>query len=626
LAARVQWPLWLGAILVLTFVVYLPCLGNGFTSWDDNGYVTENAAVTHGDLRALLIAPLGGNYHPLTMLSLALNYKVSKLDPASYHWLNLLLHLANTALVFLFVRKLSAGRFWTTVATALFFGVHPMHVESVAWVAERKDVLYAFFYLLALLAYLKYLDTRGPAWLVATLLAFVLSAASKPAAVVLPLTLLAIDYYRRRPMKISIVLEKLPFFVVSIADGLLTMYGQRSVGSIAPPHLWSPLQKVLFPSYATIMYVVKLFVPVNLSAVYPYPSVHAGERLAPAFYVAFLALVTLLPAVVYLCRRVPAVLFGLAFFFINIILVLQLVPVGSAIMSERYTYLPYIGLFLALTWWLDEPAGPRLLKPLVAGALLLLLPVSVIQTRTRCGVWRNDETLLNDTIQKYPHQIWYAYWHRGYYYYERGRLEQALADFNEALALNSGIASVWMHKGGLLARLNRNDSAFVCTERAIALKPDYAEALSNRGGLKVRKGDLAGALDDLGRAIALDPKLRDAYINRAAAYVVMNEYEKSIPDRRRAIELDPKDPTNYRQFSAIGVALQRLKRYSEAIQAFDEAIRGAPRGDERLGDYYLNRSLAWWALHDRIRARDDAREAIRLGARVPPAYVQELGG
>ena len=624
-----KWLLWLGAILVLTFAVYLPSLDNDFTSWDDNGYVAENAAVTHSDLRALLTVPLGGNYHPLTMLSLALNYKISGLNAASYHWLNLLLHLANTALVFLFVRRLSGGRFWTTVATALFFGIHPMHVESVAWVAERKDVLYAFFYLLALIAYLAYLDTRRRVWLGATLLAFVLSAASKPAAVVLPLMLLAIDYYRRRPTSPSVVLEKVPFFAVSIAAGLLTMSAQGHAGAIVNPHLWSLPQKVLFASYATIMYIVKLFVPTKLSVVYPYPNVSAGEPLSPIFYAAFLALAILLPVVAYLSRRVPAVLFGLGFFFINIILVLQLLPVGSAIVSERYTYLPYIGLFFALTWWLDEPTGTkpaRLLKPLVAGSLLLLLPVSVVQTWTRCDVWRNDETLLNDTIQKYPHRIWYVYWHRGYYYFERDRFDRALADFNEALALNSGVASVWMHKGSLLAMMNRNDSAFVCTERAIELKPDYTEALSNRGGLKVRMGDLAGALDDFARAIALDPRFRDAYTNRAAAYAVMKDYDKANADRRRAIELDPTNPANYRLFGAIGVTLQKLNRDREAIPAYDEAIRRAPRGDGRLGEYYLNRSRAWWALHDPTRARDDAREAVRLGARVPPAYLQELGG
>ena len=622
------WLLWLGVILVLTFVAYVPSLDNDFTSWDDNGYVTGNALVAHPNLIGLLTVPLGGNHHPLTMASLALNYQMSGLHPGSYHWLNLLLHLANTALVFFFIRRLSGRRFWTSVASALFFGIHPMHVESVAWVAERKDVLYAFFYLLAVIIYLRFLDTRRPVWLAFTLLAFVLSVASKPAAVVLPLTLFAIDYYRRRPMTRSVVLEKVPFFAVSIVGGLLTIHAQRSAGAIADPQLWSLFQRLLFASYATVMYVVKLFLPFSLSVVYPIPEV-AVKPLGPEFYLAFLAIAILLPALVYVFRRNRAVLFGVAFFFLNIILVLQLVPVGSSIIAERYTYLPYIGLFFALAWWLAERPGPRPagvpVKPLVAAALILLAPLSLIQTWKRCDVWQNSETLLNDTIGKYPHRIWYAYWHRGYDRMEQGRYNEALADFDEALALNAGIASVWMHKGSLLATMNRDDSAMVCSERAVALKPDYAEAVSNRGGLKVRKGDLAGAIVDFDRAVALDPKLRDAYANRASAYSMMQEYEKSIADRRRAIELEPAHAENYRLHGSIGVALQELNRQREAIPEYDEAIRTAPRGDRRLGEYYLKRSYAWWALHDRTRARSDVQDAVRLGAKVEPSYLRELG-
>src|SRR5882672_2318210 len=214
---RVPWLLWLAAILALTFAVYVPCLDNELTSWDDNGYVTENVLVAHPSFIGLMTVPQCGNYHPLTMASLALNFRLSGLNPASYHWLNLLLHLANTALVFFLVRALSGEGVWTTVATALFFGIHPMHVESVAWVAERKDVLYAFFYLLALLAYLRYLDEGRCLWLTATWVLFVLSAASKPAALALPLTLFAVDYFRGRPFDAHSVIDKVPFFIVSVA-------------------------------------------------------------------------------------------------------------------------------------------------------------------------------------------------------------------------------------------------------------------------------------------------------------------------------------------------------------------------------------------------------------------------
>ncbi len=618
-------------MLAVTFAAYIPSLGNGFINWDDNFYVTDNAVIVHPTLHGLLHENLGGNYHPLTMASLALNYRLSGLDAASYHWLNLLFHLANTALVFFFVRKLSGGRLWTSVATALFFGIHPMHVESVAWISERKDVLYAFFYLIALLLYLRYLDARRWWWLLATWMAFVLSVASKPAAVVLPLTLFAVDYFRRRPIRAREVLEKIPFLAVSAAVGLLTFKAQQEVGAVASPTLWSPFQRVIFASVGTLMYVVKLFVPTHLSAIYPLPAT-STTKYPTGYYLAPVILAVGLPAVLYVFRRVRPVVFGIAFFFINIALVLQLVTVGAALMAERYTYVPYIGLFFAMAWWLDEPAaGARArggfpLKAVVAGVFLLLAPVSLAQTWNRCRVWKDSETFWNDTIQKYPGKIVDAYYNRANYYGRNGRTAEALADYDRALELNKGLPRIWYNKGLLLAQLDRNDSALVCFDHAIELDPSLVDALNNRGAMRYRRGDLAGAISDFTRILELNPRYRDAYLNRAVAYAVLKDDEKSAADRRRGIDLDPGNPANAEEYNLLGVTLQRLGRHREAVAAFDQAIGAIRPGDAKLGGYYLARSYSWLALHDRARAQADAREAQRLGAKVDPGYLRSVGG
>ncbi|HEY3155933.1 MAG TPA: tetratricopeptide repeat protein [Candidatus Eisenbacteria bacterium] len=620
------WLLWLGAILVLTFVVYIPCLDNDFV-WDDDLYVSENPLVTHPNAHALLTTPLGGNYHPLTIASLALNYRISGLETASYHWLNLLFHLANTALVFLFIRQLSKGRFWTTVVTSLFFGIHPMHVESVAWISGRKDVLYGFFYLIGLIAYLSYVDRRQRLWLGVALTAFVMSVASKPAAAVFPLALFAIDYVRNRPFKPSVALEKVPFLAVALVDGILTLNAQQGVGSVT--NIWNPFQKVLFAAYGLVMYVVKLFVPVHLSAIYPYPSPATGP--GPEYYATFVVAVVLLPVVLYLSRRHRPVQFGLAFYFINIILVLQLMTVGAAVMADRYTYLSYVGLLFAFAWWLDASADPGRaglrVKPMLAAIFLVLLPVSLYQTWKRADVWRNAGTLWSDAIQKYPGQIADAYINRGNYYYRHEkRFDAALADFNQALALNSRSSVIWNGRGNALAALGGYDSALVSYDRAIALNPRWAEARNNRGAAKLRKGDVAGSVADFSRAIELNATGRQAYANRAIAYVEMREYEGAISDCRRAIELDPKSPDTYIQFGTIGFAEEQLNRHRMAISDFDEAIRLTPRGEPRLGAYYLYRSYARSALGDRSNALSDAREAQRLGTMVEPAYIRQLGG
>jgi len=612
----------------VTFVAYLPSLGNGFLNWDDNFYVTENPVLTHPTLHGLLTQNLGGNYHPLTMASLLLNYKISGLDAGSYHWLNLLFHIANTALVFFFVRKLSGGRLWTSVVSALFFGIHPMHVESVAWISERKDVLYAFFYLIALLTYLRSME-RGWVWLLATWGAFVLSAASKPAAVVLPITLLLIDWFRKRPLRGTALVEKVPFFLVSAAVGALTFLGQKQVGAVHS-ELWTPLQRILFASAGTVMYVAKLFVPVHLAAVYPLPSTSAAaaSRLSPFFYVAPVIVVLGLAVVVWLGRKARPVSFGVAFFFINIALVLQLVSVGAALMSERYTYVPYIGLILALAWWLDEPKGsPRArLNPVIAGFFVLATPFFFAQTWNRCHVFHDPLTFWNDALAKYPGKVVDGYYNRGNWYGKIGQQEAALADYNRALDLNAGIPRIWYNKGLLLAQMNQNDSALVAFDHVVELDPKHVDALNNRGAMRYRKGDLAGAVADFSRILEINPRYRDAYLNRAVAYSDLKQYEKAVADRKQGIDLDPSNPGNIEEYDLMGEALQHLGRHVEAVAAFDRAISGAPASQPRLAAYYFARSVSRAALGDRAGALSDVREVQRRGGNVDPKYLRSLGG
>jgi tetratricopeptide (TPR) repeat protein len=563
------------------------------------------------------------------MLSLALNYKLSGLNASSYHWLNLILHLANVALVFFFIRMLSGGRLWTTVVTALLFGIHPMHVESVAWISERKDVLYAFFYLIALITYLRYLDTKRVPWLIITLVVYILSAASKPAAVVLPLSLLAVDWFRRRPFSTRTLLEKAPFFAVSVAVGLITIGTQQAAGAIADPRVWNPAQRALFACLATVMYVVKLFVPTHLSAIYPLPPTSV-TRFPPEYYAAPVILATLLPLIVYLFRRSRPVIFGIAFFFINIFLVLQFVTVGGSPMAERYTYIPYIGLVFALAWWLDEPARAGgtvrgVARPVLAGIFLLLTPFCAVQTWKRCTVWHDPETFWNDTIQKFPGRIVDAYYNRANYYVRTGRTEKGLADYNQAIVLNPKVPRIWFNKGLLLAQQNQIDSALVCFDRVLEFDPTMVGAWSDRGAMKIHKGDFQGAVADFTRALALDPRYRDAYLNRALAYDDMRDFEKSIADRRRALELDPNNPANDQEFASIAVSLQALNKNQDAIAEYDKAIRAAGN-NERVAGYYLARSYAWNALRDRARAAADAHEALRRGTKVDPAYLRSLGG
>ena len=599
--------LWLAGILGLTFVSYLPSLSNGFTNWDDPLYVLQNPLLRHPSVSAILTTPVAGNWHPLTIWSYVLNFQIAGLDPASYHWLNLLLHLANTALVFAFVRALAPGRLWTAVVTSLFFGIHPMHVESVAWIAERKDVLYAFFYLLGLLAYLRYLKAFQGAWLVASLMAFTLSIASKPAAIIFPLVLVAIDYYRRRPFDGRSVFEKAPFLAISTAVLTITLQVQEKAGAINRMDIGPMFPRMLVACFGVMMYVVKAIVPFGLSAMYPYPK-NPAASLGPEFYLGF-AFVAACAAGVYLGRRNRPLVFGAAFFLINLLLVLQFVSVGKVVMADRYTYIPYVGLFFALAWPLNEPRTPRAARQGLAALLLLLVPVSFVQTWNRNQIWRDSGTLWTDVIRQYPGRIYDAYNNRGKYYFDGGHYAEALADYEQALALDAKPARTYFSKGSALGRLGRVDEALASLDRALELDPALVEARSDRAGIRLMKGDMKGAISDLDAAIRLNPGFRGSYVNRGSAYAMSGDLERAVADYRHAIELEPHHPRVYELWGALGDALVTLKRPQEAVAAYDQAIALAP--ETQRGDLYRGRSRAWLAWGDRERADRDAAEAGR---------------
>ncbi len=284
------------------------------------------------------------------------------------------------------------------------------------------------------------------------------------------------------------------------------------------------------------MYVAKMFVPVGLSAIYPYPP--SGARsLPPQFPLALAAVAIALPALVYLFRRNRPVLFGLAFFFINIALVLQLVTVGTAVMAERYTYIPYIGLFFALSWWLDE-RGPAPWRAALAACFLLLGLLSLVQTWQRSEVWHDPETFWTDAIQKHPGQIVAAYTNRGNYYRRAGRLEEARRDYRQALAMNPRIASNWYNQAVVFAKLGSEDSAIISLGRAIELEPRDVRAWNDRGVMRMNRGDTAGAVGDFTRAIELDPRSWNAYSNRALAYEKLGKKEQALADGRKAEALE----------------------------------------------------------------------------------------
>lgn len=420
--------------------------GREFVNFDDPYYVTKQVSIRSMDGDSLVAwfdtdRVVAGNYHPLTMISLALNYAMTGTDVSSYAITNVALHIANAFLVYGIFLLLFPGRWLVAAVAAVWTCVHPMHVESVAWVSERKDVLYAFFLLLSLLGYLAYLRTRSWMMYGASLLAFVLSCLSKAMAVPLPVVLLAVDYFVARTDARRAILEKLPFFAVSVVIGLVATGAQQTVGAMTLTTPWG--DRLLYAFWGLAMYVVKFVVPFGLTAFYARPVV--GDQTFPLDFVIAPALVAILAVRLWLYQRRSVerrrqVVLGGTLFLAMIALVLQLLPVGAAMAAERYTYVPYIGILVMLMPAIDQ-ASARLRQ--FAWAVVAVVTVAfVVRTNAYADVWGNSGTLWTNVISTYhtnifmpkervnvnPFIAYYAYVNRGLYYRSKQQVLPAIAD------------------------------------------------------------------------------------------------------------------------------------------------------------------------------------------------------
>jgi hypothetical protein len=338
---------------VVTFLAFLPSINNDFTNWDDDAYVTDNPDIkgfTAGNIAKVFSSTYVSNYQPVTMLTYMIEHSFFKLNPSVYHTTNMILHIINAFLIFVLFRAISRHHV-TALLVGLLFAIHPMRVESVAWIAERKDVLYAFFFLLSLLFYVKYMNKnkRGFYWLCA--ISLLLSLLSKPMAVSQPFVLLLIDYISKRKLNKEAVLSKIPFFAIIALFAVLTFSTQRSTGAISEFPQISLIQRICVPFYGTIFYPVKSLLPVNLCAFYPYPAVHDGSESILLFFSPFL-IICLAMLIYYFRDRSRTVIFGSLFYLITLLPVLQIIPVGGAMVAERNSYIPMLGMYFIFGAWI----------------------------------------------------------------------------------------------------------------------------------------------------------------------------------------------------------------------------------------------------------------------------------
>ena len=574
------------SILIAAVVVsYYPAMDNEFTHWDDQFYITENILIqnpTKESLHALGTKIISLNYHPLTMMSLWVNsYFSGSTDAAAYISTNIIFHLLNSLLVFILILQLFPREYITAFTTAIIFGTHPMHTESVVWVAERKDVLYTFFFLLGLLSYHSYQTRDNIKFLIFSFLLFLLSCLSKAMAVSFVPVMYLIDYLRGRSLtSVKLHLEKVPFLLLALLIGLIALdvqaggdfygYLESSVAEQAiGQQVFSISDKLKHLCFGLYFYFKQFLFPTKLCAFHPFSYV-LGKSLSPTWLILTLSYLAIL---LYSFVKSKRVFFGLSFFLVTIALVIQIIPVGSAVVAERYSYVPYIGLGLLLGSLLQYiwKTNFRYLSLFIITAITIS---SIVLTRKQSDTWQNHITLFENVVEKYPEQpqgrqyLASGYWIAGQLdsaihhleyainelqfvhstafeslancYADKNEPDKAIAFYNESLRLDESNVVARYHRALLFMD---EDPARSISELNICetSNNDYIKNL-----IYIPRGRCYGflkqfdqALIDQNKALSLYPNEVNNYLDRAVTYENLYEWELAKEDYRTALSIDP---------------------------------------------------------------------------------------
>ncbi len=555
------------ALILGTLLVFWQVRNFGFVNYDDSDYVYENQHVLNGLTEDGVIWAFttnhSGNWHPLTWLSLMLDCQLFGTNPGWMHLMNLLLHLANTLLLFAILRKMT-GALWPSAFVAAAFAIHPMHVESVAWIAERKDVLSTLFFLLTLAAYISYVRRPGLIRYALTLLLFALGLLAKPMLVTLPFVLLLLDYWpleriggpdfaqgatpgRQRTedtsQKVSavrLIAEKIPFIALSIVSSVITFLAQLSaVAHIDALALKDRIANV-FLSY--VRYIGKMFWPQNLAVLYPF-----DISKFPFWQIACCVLLVLVISVLVICfghkqRYLPV---GWFWFLGMLIPVIGFVQVGSQSLADRYTYISYTGLFIIIAWGLPELLSKWPYRKIALGiAAVMVLTAMGIYTYRQAGYWKDGPTLFTHAIEVTQNN-YIVYNTLGNAYFRLGRYQDAEETYKQAIRIKPDYVDahynhiVYNNLGVTYDKLGRYQDAVETYKQAIRIKPDDAEAYSNLGLAYCNLGRYQDAIESLKQAIRIKPAYAEAYINFGVTYYKLGRYQDAVEAYKQAIRIKP---------------------------------------------------------------------------------------
>lgn len=537
----------LAGIILCAVFIYWPGLSNGFV-YDDVAYVTENPIfqLKGSELRSkILSTPVHGNYHPLTVASLAWDYSVAQLNPERYHLHSLVLHILNSILCGLLIYLIS-GKSWVAAMTGILFAAHPLRVESVAWISERKDVLYAFFFFLTWIC-LEFYKNRNVKWAyLPAFIFFIAACASKAMAVVLPPMVVLGWYYQsginpflgNNLRKEYRILELIPFFLVSLAFGIEAFRVQQSFGFISNLK-YTALDKVFYVAYGAVFYPIKTLFPVWLSALYPYPM---GLKNTPFWeHIAALPVLLIFGALIYYFRRNRITWFVAGFYLISISIVLQIIPVGGAITADRYAYVSTVGfLFLiafGLNYWIDEKGGSFKIPGIAL--FVLIIGAWTYLAAQQVKVWKSNRTLFLNVAEKFPHDP-LAFYNTGNAYEKEGNYAEALIWYQKAIGNMPDYIDALYNIGSIYGRdRGMPDSGIYYLEVAVKYDPKRADAWNNLGVFNFNKKNFREALNFYKTSLEIKPTYMEAWYNQGNAYMNLGILDSARMSFEQVLVLKP---------------------------------------------------------------------------------------
>ncbi|MCB0429051.1 MAG: tetratricopeptide repeat protein [Flavobacteriales bacterium] len=573
---------WCAGVVLITALVLWPCLYNGWVTWDDPAYILDNMlvhSISWQQVSDIFTTPqVNGSYNPLVLLSWAIDWRTGNGSPFPFHITNLLLHLLNTALVFVLAGYFLKS-YWQSACVALLFGIHPMHVETVAWISSRKDLLMTAFYLASLISYARW---HSPTCIHhgwkrhLSLVFFVPALLSKGVAITLPVVLLLIDYVFGRRNMIQMSVRKTAYWILAFLFIWISYAGQEKGHALdhftdVPSYL-----NVFVASHNLLTYLFKCIVPIHLSAYHPFPPSFYHGALPWHYYLASLLVLALMYLGYRWIRQKHMAGFGLAFFMLTIAPTLQLIPFGITMQAERFTYLPYFGLFVAgmaqlkPERFIHNPLRKQLTWGLIGVCFLCLAWIS----NRRATVWKNGKTLWTAVIQNDPDHF-FGYGSLALYYDRTGRRDMALNYYNKSIEL---------------------DSTFV-------------ESRNNRGMAYKAMGRYGDAMNDYNTCIRIDSTFPNAYTNRALLWIASHDYDKALADLNHALKLE-KDPITL--FNR-GHLYHLNNQPQQALSDLNEAIDMAPA----QGSFYQERALTRLDMNEPDVALLDFSKALELNPSLP---------